>query len=89
MENTDGISTQSIGQETTSNLLSFTLITLLKNPDILERLDYNNNFYIILLITHKYSVVSEIDEVMGDKDILSSNDLDKLTYTNAVSIFCK
>ena len=37
----------------------------------------------------KYSVVSEIDEVMGDKDTLSTNDLDKLTYTNAVSILCE
>ena len=48
-----------------------------------------NNISISLLIAHKYSVVSEIDEVMGDKDILSSNDLDKLTYTNAVSILCE
>ena len=75
------------GHGTTCNLLSFAVVLLHLNPNILERWmvpapisnDYDGFFSVCRL-------QSEVDEVLGNKESVNAEDLTNLQYTEQVCL---
>ena len=68
-------------------MLSFVVVLLHLNPDILER--YITDFLLpVVMIQYSafsvYRLQSEVDEVLGNKETVSAEDLEKLQYTEQV-----
>ena len=70
------------GQETTGNLLAFSIVLLQQHPDVLHR--WVTHTVCDNETTPVHRVMEEIEEVVGDKTTVEADDLDKLTYMNQV-----
>ena len=80
-----------IGQETTANMLCFSLILIHQHPKVLKRLEnvYNKKLPILLLVimiarSMSLRLREEVTSVLRDKQEISAEDLDRLCYMEQV-----
>ena len=77
------------GQETIGNVLAFAVILIHQHPDVLARYEVVHHFtdtIIIRFCCNDVRLHEEIDEVLGDKQSVSADDLDHLKYTEQVTL---
>ena len=77
---------QPLGQETTANTLLFATILIHQHPDVLDKCVFAWCIHVYVSCTDIYAprLLSEVENVLGDRQEVTGDDLDKLKYTEQV-----
>ena len=69
-------------------MLNFAVILIHQHPEVLNRFINISKWFMIAMPplnqTYIFRVLEEIDEVLGDRTVVSAEDVEKLTYTEQV-----